>query len=119
MGRIVEYKLKSGSVFVEESGSEIDTETIEEAGILDHFRLKSVEAKVPFDKAIQSMEPAARAILEQLKDLGAQNVAVEMGFSLKGGVAAVVVANAEASFKVTLTWNGLGGTNVATGRSNA
>ena len=108
MGKIVEYEVKGGgSILVEERESDIDTEVIEEAGFFDRFKVE--KAKVPFDTAIEGIEPAARAVLEKLQDLGPQSIAVEFGFNLKGGVKAVLAeASMEANFKVTLNWNNLG-----------
>lgn len=62
------------------------------------------KATEEFSKAMQSVNAAAKVVLDSLSDLEAQHVAVAFGIKLTGGLDAVIAsASAEANFTVTVT----------------
>src|SRR5208282_129363 len=62
-------------------------------------------AKMTFEQAVAELRPIAKTLLEQVKDLGPDNVEIELGiaFSAEAGVV-LVKTSAEGTCKVTLSW---------------
>lgn len=65
----------------------------------------AARAKMTFEQAVSHLRPIAKAVVDQVKDLGPHEVEVELGitFSAEAGVI-LAKTSAEASCKVTLTW---------------
>lgn len=98
--RLVRYDLASGgSVVVEES-------VADQGGLVGAGDVVEA-ARQRFEEALAGIRPATAAVLEQVASLvdGPDTVALELGFSLKGEVGAVIAKTAaEGSFKLTMTW---------------
>jgi len=103
MTTLVEYQLdEKRSILVEVS----DEDKVQ--GLTRAARAgKAVEiAQEEFGKAMQSVNSAAKLVLDSLSDLESQHIAVEFGVKLSGGLDAIIAkASGEANFKVTLTWD--------------
>ena len=98
--RLVRYDLANGaSVVVEE---EID----DRGGYVG--RGDVVEpARQRFEEALATLRPATAAVMAEVQALvaGPEEVQLELGFSLKGEVGAVIAKTAaEGSFKLSLKW---------------
>ncbi len=64
------------------------------------------QASTTFDDAVKSVKPMTNTIIHNLTDTGANQVVVEFGLKLNGGLDFIVAkASAEANFKVTLKWD--------------
>jgi Trypsin-co-occurring domain 1 len=65
----------------------------------------AAKAKMTFEQALSQLRPIAKALLEEVKDLGPQKVEIELGiaFSAEAGVV-LAKTSAEGSCKVTLSW---------------
>ena len=100
MIELVEFPLDAdGSVFVEVDVPEEEQAT--RIGISD--KLKTASAS--FEKSLAVLQPVGRAIVQQLRDLGPQEVSLEFGFKMSGEQGIILAkAGVEANFKVTLTW---------------
>ena len=98
--RLVRYDLAAG-------GSVVVEETITDQGGLVGAGDLVDTARQRFEDALASIRPATAAVLDQVASLvdGPDKVALELGFSLKGEVGAVIAKTAaEGCFKLTLTW---------------
>jgi NTP-dependent ternary system trypsin peptidase co-occuring protein len=106
MKHLVEYKLESGgSVFVE-------VDELEAGGIVRAARGEiAAKASQTFEDAIDAVKPAILSVVSKLKEMSMPGqIAVEFGIKLGAKAGAVFSsADAEATFKITLTWKGSGG----------
>ena len=107
MKQLIEFPLEgrdAGTILVE-------VELPEPAGGVDlaaRRRGLPEEAAQTFEKAVAKIKPAAQAIIGQLRDLASRpdQIGVEFGFKLSAKAGVVIAStDAEANFKVTLTWN--------------
>lgn len=98
--RLVRYDLAAGgSVVVEES-------VTDRGGLVGAGDVVEA-ARQRFEEALAGIRPASAAVLEHVASLvdGPDTVALELGFSLKGEVGAVIAKTAaEGCFKLTMTW---------------
>lgn len=98
--QFVRYDLASGgSVIVEEIGTD-------QGGLVGAGDLVEV-ARQRFEEALAGIRPATAAVLDQVSSLvdGPDAVTLEIGFSLKGELGAVIAKTAaEGCFKLTMTW---------------
>lgn len=98
--RLVRYNLATG-------GSVIVEEFVTDQGGLVGAGDVVETARQRFEDALSGIRPAAAAVLEQVASLvdGPDTVALELGFTLKGEVGAVIAKTAaEGCFKLTMTW---------------
>ena len=102
--RLVRYDLANGaSIVVEE---EID----DRGGYVG--RGDVVEpARQKFEEALAMLRPATAAVMAEIQTLvdGPEEIQLELGFSLKGEIGAVIAKTAaEGSFKLSLKWKPAG-----------
>jgi hypothetical protein len=101
--RLVEFPLEEGgSVVVEVDATSADQ-------LIPASLPGDVAAKVAltFESALDKIRPAVGAIISKLRGLvdAPDEVAVEFGIKLSGSAGAILAsADAEANFKVNLTW---------------
>lgn len=101
MTTLVEYPLKGDrSILIEISDEDKAsglTRSAREGKVIE----KAIEE---FGKVMESVNYAAKTVLDSLSDLDAQHVAVEFGVKLSGGLDVIIAkASGEANFKVTVT----------------
>lgn len=98
--RLMRYELEGGgSVVVEESVSDSGGYVARGDVVAD--------ARQKFEDALATLRPATAAVMAQIEGLSLQpeEVSLELGFSLKGEVGAVIAKTAaEGSFKLSLKW---------------
>ena len=98
--KLVRYELASGgSIVVEE---EVD----DRGGLVGHGDVIE-SAHQRFEDALAVLRPAATAVMAEVQTLidGPEEIQLELGFSLKGEVGAVIAKTAaEGSFKLSLKW---------------
>lgn len=98
--RLVRYDLADGgNVVVEES-------VADQGGLVGGGDVVEA-ARQRFEAALAGVRPATAAVLAHVASLvdGPDTVALELGFSLKGEVGAVIAKTAaEGNFKLTMTW---------------
>ena len=100
MTKLVEFKLEGGgSVIVQVDENESGPVPAANPGDL------AGQAMMTFEQAAAKLRPIARAVLAQVKDLGPQDVTIELGvkFSAEAGVI-LAKSSAEGTCKVTLAW---------------
>ncbi len=67
----------------------------------------AARVKRSFSKALESLRPAAQAVIDKLRALSdpPDEITVEFGLKLGGKTGAILAASSmEANYKVTLTW---------------
>jgi len=105
-GRIVEFPLEGGddSILVEVAGGPRGdgrvTRGLSHEDVVEH-------TEQSFEHAISRIQPAARAIIEKLRNLpdAPDEVSVEFGLELSAEAGAFIAsASTEANFRVSLTW---------------
>jgi len=103
MKRLVEFPLEGGgSVLVEVESTSADQ--LIPASLPGDVATK---VAITFESALDKIRPAVGAIISKLRGLvdAPDEVAVEFGIKLSGAAGAIIAsANAEANFKVNLTW---------------
>lgn len=101
MGKhLVEYELGDGeTILVEVESLPGDVRRVSKD-------TNTEKASVSFQEAVKRIKPAANVLMESLKGLKPEEIALEMGlkFTAKAGVV-LMSADSEATFKVTLKWN--------------
>ena len=103
MKRLIEFPAEDGSTIV------MEVEEPEGEGMVRVSRPGEIaeRAAQTFESALNSIKPAADALVRKLRNLDVQpeQIAVEFGikFGAKAG-AFFASADTEANFKVTLTW---------------
>ena len=107
MKKLIEYPLKDGSLVLIEV-EEPDRPPTSPMRGLPHSPHDVIErATQTFDDALDKVKPAAYAIITKLKESKTppEQIGLEFGikFSAKTG-AAIAFTDAEANFKVTMTW---------------
>jgi hypothetical protein len=106
MKRLVEFPLEEGgSIFVEVESTSVDQ-------LIPASLPGDVAAKVALtlESALDKVQPAAKAIISKLRGLvdPPDEVSVEFGIKMSASAGAVLAsADAEANFKVNLTWRRL------------
>jgi hypothetical protein len=99
--RLVRYDLATGgSILVEEAISDRGGLVGGDEGVINR-------AGLSFEAALATLRPAASAVMKAVENLieGPEEVQLELGFSLKGEVGAVIAKTAaEGSFKLSLKW---------------
>ena len=96
---LVEYDLGNGeTILVEVESQPGDVKRISKD-------TNTEKAAGGFSQAIKGIRPAAQIMMDSLKGLKPEEIALEVGvkFTAKAGVV-LVSADSEATFKVTLTW---------------
>ena len=98
--RLVRYELASGaSILVEE-------EISDRGGYVGRGDVIEPERQ-RFEEALATLRPATTAVMAEIQTLidGPEEIQLELGFSLKGEVGAVIAKTAaEGSFKLSLKW---------------
>ena len=98
--RLVRYELASGaSILVEE-------EISDRGGYVGRGDVVE-SAHQKFEEALATLRPATAAVMAEVQALieGPEEIQLELGFSLKGEVGAVIAKTAaEGSFKLSLKW---------------
>ena len=103
MKELVEFKLEDGgTIFVE-------VEMPEEGGMVPASAMRGVQQKArqTFEAALETIRPAAQAIIRKLRALHDPPDEIEVEFGLKMGAETgdvIAAAAMEANYKVTLTW---------------
>jgi hypothetical protein len=100
MERLVRFPLASGgSVIVQVDEQQSGPVPAASPGEI------AAQAKMTFEQAAAQLRPIAQTLLEQVKDLGPENVKIELGiaFSAEAGVV-LAKTSAEGTCKVTLSW---------------
>ena len=103
MKRLVEFPLEGGSSILVEV-DEPQAEGVVRAARPGEIAERAVET---FETALKKIQPAAVAIINQLRKVSdpPDQVNVEFGVKLSAGAGAVIAsAGAEANYKVTLSW---------------
>lgn len=98
--RLVRYELASG-------GSIVVEEAVTDRGGYVGAGDVVEKAQQKFEEALATLRPATAAVLAEIRNLvdGPDEVQLELGFSLKGEVGAVIAKTAaEGSFKLSLKW---------------
>ena len=95
--------------YILDDGSEIVVEVdVPQAGMMPATRGGVGEkGRRSFEKALESLRPAAQAVLAKLRSLTEppDEVTVEFGLKLGAEAGAILAASSmEANYKVTLTW---------------
>lgn len=110
MKKLIEYPLKDGSlVLIEvEEPDRPPTSTASPMRGIPNSQNDVIERAIQtFDDALDKVKPAAYAIITKLKESKTppEQIGLEFGikFSAKAG-AAIASTDAEANFKVTMTW---------------
>jgi hypothetical protein len=105
MKRLVEFTLDDGSTILVES-EEPDSRggpVVRGGGPIDVVE----KAQMGFEAAMEKIKPVASAFIAKVRDLSEapEQVAIEFGIKLGAKAGAFIAsADAEATFKVTLTW---------------
>ena len=105
MKRLVEFPLKDGSgsvvVEIDEPRAESGLERASRSGEIAEKATKT------FEEALSQIRPVATAVIQELRSIAEtpDEIGVEFGFTLTAKAGAVVAsAEAEANFKVSLSW---------------
>jgi len=101
--RLVRYDLASG-------GSIVVEETVDDRGGFAGAGDVVAQAGLKFEDALASLRPATAAVMAEIGALmeRPEEIQLELGFSLKGEVGAVIAKTAaEGSFKLSLIWKPL------------
>lgn len=113
MKRLVEFPLEDGSiVLIESDEPEAKGPIVRGIGP----REMAERAEQTFESALGRIKPVAGAVIAKLRDLSDPPEQVEIEFGIKLGAKAgafITSADAEATFKVTLTWKRAPKENVA------
>jgi hypothetical protein len=65
----------------------------------------AAKARITFDEALAHLRPIAKAIVEQVKDLGPREAKVELGITYSAETGIVLAkTSGEGSCKITLSW---------------
>lgn len=108
--RLVEFPLDQGGSIVVEVDEPGATAGLERAGRPGEIVER---ASASFGAALEHIKPAAAEIIAKLRSLvdAPDEVAVEFGVKLNGklGIAVVAATEAEANFKVVMTWRNQAG----------
>jgi Trypsin-co-occurring domain 1 len=101
MTKLVQFPLEEGGSIVVEVEEEQLSGPVPAASPGD----LAGEAKMSFDEATAKLGPIARIVLDQVKDLGPQEIGVELGikFSAEAGII-LAKTSAEGTCTVKLTW---------------
>lgn len=102
MSEIIEFRLASGEVvYVEAAGG-----PGAKAGRVGGAERVAHKASETFEKALERVKPAARAVVEAFRELNQPDeIALEFGLAFETSVNAyVLTGDASASFKLSLTW---------------
>ena len=101
MKHLIEYDLEGGgSIFVEVEESRV-------GGIVQASKGEiAAKASQTFEAAIDAVKPAILSVVTKLKEISTPGqIAVEFGLKLGAKAGAIFSsADAEATFKITLTW---------------
>ena len=107
MKKLIEYPMKDGSLVLVEV-EEPDRPGGPPMRGLPHPPHEVIErATQTFDDALDKIKPAAATIIAKLKELKTppEQIGLEFGIKLSAKAGAFIAsADAEANFKVTLTW---------------
>jgi hypothetical protein len=101
MRRLIEYPLATGGSVI------VEVEDPEGEGVVRVARGEiAAKASQTFEEAIDAVKPAILAIISKLKEMSTPGqIGVEFGIKLGAKAGAFFSsADAEANFKVTLTW---------------
>jgi hypothetical protein len=99
--QLIEYPLVAGGSVV------VEVEEREEAGVVRVARGEiAAKASQTFEEALDAVKPAILSVITKLKEISAPGqIGVEFGIKLGAKAGAVFSsADAEANFKVTLSW---------------
>jgi hypothetical protein len=103
MGRLVEFPLQDGGTVLVEA-TDVDagptTRGLGSRGVPE-------QARQTFEDAVRRVQPAAQALISQMRSLAdaPDEVGVEFGLELNAEAGAVIAsASTKANFKVSLTW---------------
>jgi NTP-dependent ternary system trypsin peptidase co-occuring protein len=103
MGRLVEFPLQDGGTVLIEVTDVVagpTTRGLGSRGVVE-------QARQTFDDAVRQVQPAAQALISQLRSLadGPDEVGVEFGLELNAEAGAFIAsASTTANFKVSLVW---------------
>ena len=98
--RLVRYELASGGSIV------VEEEVGDRGGYVSRGDVVE-SAHQKFEEALAILRPATAAVMAEIRTLiyGPEEVQLEVGFSLKGEVGAVIAKTAaEGSFKLSIKW---------------
>lgn len=98
--KLVRYELAGGGSIVVEEAVDDRGGYVGRGGVVE-------EAQQKFEEALAALRPATAAVVAQVGALveRPEEVQLELGFSLKGEVGAVIAKTAaEGSFKLSLKW---------------
>lgn len=104
MKRLIEYPLEEGGTILVEVNDPLAEEGIVKAARGDEA---VVHASQTFEQALDTLKPAAGAVVKKFRLLpdAPDSVQVEFGIKLSAQAGALIASTAlEANFKVALTW---------------
>jgi Trypsin-co-occurring domain 1 len=102
MGRLIEFPLEDGGNIL----VEVDTAGPVTRGLGDRHGVTE-QARHTFEQAVARVQPAAQALVSQLRSLAdaPEEIGVEFGLELSAEAGAfIAAASSSANFKVTLVW---------------
>ncbi|MEO8282795.1 MAG: CU044_2847 family protein [Pseudarthrobacter sp.] len=100
MTEVVRYEVGSGTVLVEVADNSygVDHPARNEQGILDAGRR--------LEDALASVRPAAKAVVEAMRELAPEEMEIEFGVKLAGNAGAVIARNsADGHFILRMSWS--------------
>jgi Trypsin-co-occurring domain 1 len=105
MKRLVEFRLEDGSTILVESEEPESRGGAVVRGVGPNAMAEKAEQT--FESALTKIKPVAAALIAKMRDLSdvPEEVGIEFGIKLGAKTGAFIAsADAEATFKVTLTW---------------
>jgi hypothetical protein len=103
--QIAEFSLADGTTFLVEV-DEPESSAIERVAL--PFGQQVIKAKQSFDEVIDNVKPVAATLINQLRDLAADEVEVKFGLKLIVGtgqaLAIFTSVGGEATYEITLKW---------------
>ncbi|SIT07680.1 CU044_2847 family protein [Insolitispirillum peregrinum] len=100
--RLVPYDLPNGQQII------VEEEVADRGGMVANTGSGlAAKARQSFDQALAAIRPSLASVMDQVDSLATrpEQVTVELGFTLKGEVGAVIAKSAaEANIKISLTW---------------
>jgi hypothetical protein len=104
MKRLIEFPLEDGTTML------VEIDEPEQGGLVKASRTGEVivKAQQTLEKALENVQPAAKFVIQQLRQLHDSPDEIQVAFGLKLSAeagAVLAAAGAEANYTVTLKWN--------------
>lgn len=102
--QLAEFSLADGTTFLVEV-DEPEMSAVERVSL--PFGQQVIKVKQPFEEVIGKVKPVATALIDQLRDLGTNEVELSFGLTFTVGTGDAVIifsASGEATYGITLRW---------------